>query len=148
MCKRCQNIFIGIKETCLGFLDWVDREKYNKRGLKEGKGREISTTVLPYTRCTLSSLKYSQTKVRPRIRSNRRPPTLLTKIHTCFELYKEGCSNVINTDVFFTVGNNKYCGLRPALLCSLVGAPVSKIKKRRRSNVVCKVVIERKVQSS
>ena len=51
------NIFIGLKKTCLGVLGVLDRgerEKYNETGLKEGGGIEMSTTVLPYTRCTLS----------------------------------------------------------------------------------------------
>ena len=46
MCKRCQNIFIGLKKTCLGVLDRGDREKDNETGLKEGGGIEMSTTVL------------------------------------------------------------------------------------------------------
>ena len=58
MVKRCQIYFIGLKKTCLGVLERGDREKYNETGLKEGCGIEMSTTVLPYTRCTLSSLKY------------------------------------------------------------------------------------------
>ena len=50
MCKskRCQNIFIGLKKTCLGVLDRGDREKDNETGLKEGGGIEMSTTVLPF----------------------------------------------------------------------------------------------------
>ena len=50
------NIFIELKKTCLGVLDRGDRDKNNAIGLKEGGGIEMSTTVLPYTRCTLSSL--------------------------------------------------------------------------------------------
>jgi len=32
------NIFIGLKNTCLGVLDREDREKDNETGLKEGGG--------------------------------------------------------------------------------------------------------------
>ena len=46
MCKRCQNIFIWLKKTCLGVLDRGDRDKNNETGLKEGGGIEMSTTVL------------------------------------------------------------------------------------------------------
>ena len=48
------NIFIGLKKTCLGVLDRGERDKDNETCLKEGGGIEMSTTVLPYTRCTLS----------------------------------------------------------------------------------------------
>ena len=51
------NIFIGLKKTCLGVLDTGERGNDNETGLKEGGGGKMSTTVLPYTRCTLSSLK-------------------------------------------------------------------------------------------
>ena len=55
MCvKRCQNIFIGLKKTCLGVLNRGERGDDNETSLKEGRGIEMSTTVLPYTRCTLS----------------------------------------------------------------------------------------------
>ena len=47
MVKRCQNIFIGLKKTCLGVLDTGDREKNNETGLKEGGVIKMSTTVLP-----------------------------------------------------------------------------------------------------
>ena len=47
MCKRCQNIFIGLKKTCLGVLDRREREKDNETDLKEGGVVEMSTTVLP-----------------------------------------------------------------------------------------------------
>jgi len=47
--KRCQNIFIGLKKTCLGVSERGEREKYNATGLKEGGGIEMSTTVLPFT---------------------------------------------------------------------------------------------------
>ena len=33
--------------TCLGVLDREKRDKNNKTGLKEGRGIEMSTTVLP-----------------------------------------------------------------------------------------------------
>ena len=48
---------MGLKKTCLGVLDRGEREKDDETGLKEGGVIEMSTTVLPYTRCTLSSLK-------------------------------------------------------------------------------------------
>ena len=41
------NIFVGLKKTCLGVLDRGERDKGNETGLKEGKGIEMSTTVLP-----------------------------------------------------------------------------------------------------
>ena len=41
------NICIGLKMTCLGVLEKGDRDKYNETGLKEGRGIEMSTTVLP-----------------------------------------------------------------------------------------------------
>ena len=44
--KRCQNIFIGLKKTCLGVLDRGERDKNNETGLKKGGGIEMSTTVL------------------------------------------------------------------------------------------------------
>ena len=47
MCKRCQNIFTGLKKTCLGVLDKREnRDKDNGTGLKEGEVIEMSTTVL------------------------------------------------------------------------------------------------------
>ena len=42
MCKRCQNIFIGLKKTCLGVLERGERDKNNETGLKEGGGIEMS----------------------------------------------------------------------------------------------------------
>ena len=54
MSKYIQNIFSGLKKTCLGVLDRGDRDNDSETGLKEGRGIEMSTTVLPYTRCTLS----------------------------------------------------------------------------------------------
>ena len=56
MCKKCQNIFIGLKKTCLGVLDRGERNKDNKTGLKKGGGIEMSTTVL-HSRAA-PSLKY------------------------------------------------------------------------------------------
>ena len=45
------NIFIGLKKRLvLGVLNRGDRDTNNKADLKEGGGRKISTTVLPYTR--------------------------------------------------------------------------------------------------
>jgi len=41
------NIFIGLKKTCLGVLDRGERDKGNEPGLKEGRGIQILTTVLP-----------------------------------------------------------------------------------------------------
>jgi len=52
--KDVKYIFIGLKMTCLGVLDREERGDGNETGLKEGEGIEMSTTVLPYTRCTLS----------------------------------------------------------------------------------------------
>ena len=43
--------------TCLGVLDRGERGDDSGTSLKEGGGIEMSTTVLPYTRCTLSSLE-------------------------------------------------------------------------------------------
>ena len=56
MVKDVKIYFIGLKKTCLGVLDRRKRDKDDAPGLKEGEGIEMSTTVLPYTRCTLSSL--------------------------------------------------------------------------------------------
>ena len=42
MCKRCQNIFIGLKKTYLGVLDRGERGNGNATGLKEGGGIEMS----------------------------------------------------------------------------------------------------------
>ena len=50
------NIFIGLKKTCLGVLDREDRDKDNETGLKEGRGIEMSSTVL-HSRAA-PSLKY------------------------------------------------------------------------------------------
>ena len=47
MCKRCQNIFIGLKNTCLGVLEREERDNDNETGLKEEGGIKMSTTVLP-----------------------------------------------------------------------------------------------------
>ena len=47
VCKRCQNIFIRLKKTCLGVLDRGDCDKDNETGLKEEIGIEMSTTMLP-----------------------------------------------------------------------------------------------------
>jgi len=54
--KDVQNILIGLKKTCLGVLDRGNRVKDNETSLKEGGVIEMSSTVLPYTRCSLSSL--------------------------------------------------------------------------------------------
>ena len=43
--------------TCLGVLDREEQDNDNETSLKEEGGIEMSTTVLPYTRCSLSSLK-------------------------------------------------------------------------------------------
>ena len=44
--------------TCLGVLERGEQGdgNGNETGLKERGGIEMSTTVLPYTRCSLSSL--------------------------------------------------------------------------------------------
>ena len=47
------NIFIGLKKTCLGVLERGERGKGNEKGLKEGKGIEMSTTVLPFAMLAL-----------------------------------------------------------------------------------------------
>ena len=41
------NIFIGLKKTCLDVLERKERDKDSETGLKEGRGIEMSTTVLP-----------------------------------------------------------------------------------------------------
>ena len=41
--------FIGLKMTCLGVSDRRDRDKHDETGLKEERGIEMSTTVLPFT---------------------------------------------------------------------------------------------------
>ena len=46
MSKYIQNIFSGLKKTCLGVLDRGDRDKNNETDLKEGEGIKILTTVL------------------------------------------------------------------------------------------------------
>ena len=47
----------------MGVLDLEKRDKDTKTGLKEERGIEMSTTVLPYTRCSLSfALKYLPVK--------------------------------------------------------------------------------------
>jgi hypothetical protein len=46
VCKRCQNIFIRLKKTCLGVLDRGDCDKDNETGLKEGGEINMSTAVL------------------------------------------------------------------------------------------------------
>ena len=56
VCKRCQNIFIGLKKTCLGVLEREKHDKDDERGLKEGGGIEMSTTVLPFAMHALHSL--------------------------------------------------------------------------------------------
>ena len=47
MCVKVSNIFIGLKMTCLGVLDRGERDNDNETGLKEGRGIQIETTVLP-----------------------------------------------------------------------------------------------------
>ena len=51
MCgKRCQNIFIGLKKTCLGVLERGERDNDNATGLMEGGGVEMLIySVFPYT---------------------------------------------------------------------------------------------------
>ena len=67
MVKRCQNIFIGLKNTCLGVLERGERGNGNETSLKEGGGIEMSTTVLPFA-MHAPSLKYS-----PRVKWNWLP---------------------------------------------------------------------------
>ena len=51
---KMSNIFIGLKKTCLGVLDWGDGDKDNATGLKERGWIELSTTVFSHIReCTL-----------------------------------------------------------------------------------------------
>jgi hypothetical protein len=45
VCKRCQIYLYGLKKTCLGVLERGERDKGNERGLKEGGGIQMSTTV-------------------------------------------------------------------------------------------------------
>jgi len=52
---KVSNIFIGLKKTCLGVLDRVDRDKDNETDLKEGGNIEMSITVL-HSRCSLFRL--------------------------------------------------------------------------------------------
>ena len=53
-CVKDVKIYLyGLKKTCLGVLERGDRGKNNATNLKEGGVIEMSTTVLPYTRCTL-----------------------------------------------------------------------------------------------
>ena len=52
------NIFIGLKKTCLGVLDRGERDKDNETGLKEGRGIQILTTVLPLRDARSSSLLF------------------------------------------------------------------------------------------
>ena len=47
------NIFIRLKKTCLGVLDSLKRGDDNEIGLKEGRGIEMSTTVLHYAMLAL-----------------------------------------------------------------------------------------------
>ena len=43
---KVSKIFIGLKKTCLGVLDREERDNNNEKGIKEGGGIEMSTTVL------------------------------------------------------------------------------------------------------
>ena len=38
----------GLKKTCLGVSERGERDKHNETGLKEERGIEMSTTVLPF----------------------------------------------------------------------------------------------------
>ena len=50
------NIFYWVKKDLFGCFRIEEiRDNDNETGLKEGGGIEMLTTVLPYTRCTLSS---------------------------------------------------------------------------------------------
>ena len=54
------NIFIWVKKDLFGCFRIEEiRDKANETGLKEERGIEMSTTVLPYTRCTLKYLPSS-----------------------------------------------------------------------------------------
>ena len=55
MVKDVKIYFIGLKKDLFGCFRIEEiREKDNATGLKEGRVIKIETTVLPYTRCTLS----------------------------------------------------------------------------------------------
>ena len=71
--KRCQNIFIGLKKTCLGVLDREKRDKDSETGLKEAGGIEMSTTVL-HSRCSLLRLNTYKRWVRMNTFVFFRPP--------------------------------------------------------------------------
>ena len=58
MCKSVQIFYYVKKRLVWVFYNRGDQAKDNATGLKEGGGIEMSTTVLPYTRCSLSSLLY------------------------------------------------------------------------------------------
>ena len=59
MCKRCQNIFIGLKKDLFGCFKIEEiREKDNETGLKDGGGIQMSNYSASITRCSLSSLEY------------------------------------------------------------------------------------------
>ena len=56
MCKRCQNICIGLKKDLFGCFRIEEiRDKDNETGLKEGGGIEMLTTVLPFTITIITS---------------------------------------------------------------------------------------------
>jgi len=60
--KKMSNIFITLKKTCLGVLEWRRYvTKTMKQGLKEGGGIEMSTTVLPFTITIITSTKVIET---------------------------------------------------------------------------------------
>ena len=58
--------------TCLGVLDRRKRDKYNETGLKEGRGIEMSNTVLPLRdarslRLTTYQVFFCRTLVEPKL---------------------------------------------------------------------------------
>ena len=49
MVKDVKIYLYGLKKTCLGVLERGDRDKNDATGLKEGRGIEMSTIVIPFT---------------------------------------------------------------------------------------------------
>ena len=55
--KDVKYIYWVKKKTCLDVLDRGERDKYNETGLEEGRGIQMSTTVLPTI--TIITIYYS-----------------------------------------------------------------------------------------
>ena len=61
MVKDVKIYFIGVKKDFFGcFRERGDRDKYNATGLKEGRGIEMSTTVLPFTITIITTIIVTQ----------------------------------------------------------------------------------------